>query len=107
MIGCLDVFQIQLEFLMFGDMMFDDMQGPYSSESMQLSSRARCSATSVVSDSSVGFVSSDCFVAIHGGLVPVPVRPPPKYYPDAAPHASSTCFCTGSGIYVQELQQHL
>ncbi len=54
MIGCLDVFQVQLEFLMFDDMMFDDMlypaimQGPDSSTSMQLSSQARCSATSVV-----------------------------------------------------------
>ncbi len=55
-------------------------------------------------NSSVGFVSSNCVAAI-----PVPVRRPPtgKYYPDAAPLTSSTCFCTGSGIYVHQLHQHL
>ncbi len=39
--GCLDVFQVQLEFLMFDDMMFDDMlysaimQEPEFSSEMQ------------------------------------------------------------------------
>jgi hypothetical protein len=63
--------------------------------------------------SSVGFVWRDCFAAIHGGFVPVPVHPP-TFYPDA-PHAS-TCSgkgssygkcCTGSGIYVLQLRRHL
>jgi hypothetical protein len=109
MIGCLNVFQVQLEFLMFDDMMFDDMLYPAIMQAMIPRHPCNCvlERDAVLLQSSVGFVSSDCFAAICGGLVPVPVRPPPKYYPDAAPHASSTCFCTGSGIYVQKLQQHL
>jgi hypothetical protein len=34
MIGCLDVFQVQLEFLMFDDMMFDDMLYPAIMQAM-------------------------------------------------------------------------
>ncbi len=75
--------------------------GHDSSTSMQLSSRERCRASCGATSLVCWFDSSYC--------VPVPVRPPPigKYYPDAAPHTSSTCFCTGSGIYVHQLQQHL
>jgi hypothetical protein len=97
MIGCLDVFQVQLDFFMFDDMLYHAiMQGPeFSSEMQYYFSRLLVLFAATV--------LQPFTVTRDGGLVPVPVHPPPKYYPDAAQHASSTCFCTGSGIYVREL----
>ncbi len=80
MIGCLDVFQVQLEFFMFDDMMFDDMLYPAIMQAMI--PRHPCNwvlgRDAVLLQSSVGFVCSDGFAAIHSGLVPVPVRPQPN-----------------------------
>ncbi len=42
MIGCLDVFQVQLEFLMFDDMMFDDMLYPAIMQGPEFSSEMQC-----------------------------------------------------------------
>ena len=102
-----DVFQVEMVFQVEDttDMLFHAFM-------QALNPRHPCNhvleVDTVLLQSSVVFVSSDCVAAIRGERVPVPIRPPPKYYPDAEPHASasSTCFCTGSGLYVHQLRRY-
>ena len=78
--------------------------------SMQLSSRERCRASCGTTSLVCWFCfwllcccnSSPCPPAAHWQVLP-------KCSCIAALHAtgSSTCFCTGSGIYVHQLQRHL
>jgi hypothetical protein len=104
MIDILMFFKFYLIFFMFDDMLYPAiLQAMIPRHPCNRVLARDAEQVAALLQSSVGFVSSYCVAAI-----PVSVRPQPtgKYYPDAAPHASSTCFCTSSGIYVHQLQRH-
>ncbi len=97
-LGCVQQFD---DFDWFHDFQVDanpDMWHPAFMQTLCMAMKAQRQCNWVIQrnalllNSSFGFVGSDCFAAIHGGIVPVPVRPP-TFYPDfnlQSQHAS-TC----------------